>query len=109
MNFLSTAMDSLLTPAAQYGPGGGYGGGWGGHMMYGMGWLGGPFMIIFWILLIVAGVALVKWLFAASKKDGHAAPSGPSQDRSLAILRERYAKGEIDQEQFAAMKRELEA
>ena len=45
-------LDSLITPAAQYGPGGGPG--WGGNMMYGWGgWLGGPFMIIIWILLIV--------------------------------------------------------
>ncbi|MBV1714944.1 MAG: SHOCT domain-containing protein [Desulfarculus sp.] len=101
-------LHSLVTPSAQYGGGPG----WGGHMMYGWGgWLGGPFMIIIWILLIVAGVALIKWLFAASKKD-QAPPfslPAPGHDRSLAILRERYAKGEISSQEFQAMKAELEA
>ena len=101
MNVLTLGLGDLLaSQAAQYGPGGGPGGGWGGNMMYGMGWLGGPFMIVFYILLIVAGVALIKWLFASSKKEA-GPPGGPGPpDRSLAILRERYAKGEIDQEQF---------
>ncbi|MCF8034298.1 MAG: SHOCT domain-containing protein [Desulfarculaceae bacterium] len=104
MNFIASGLGSLVAPAAQYGPGGG----WGGHMMYGMGWLGGPFMIIIWILLIVAGVGLVKWLFASSKKE--AGPGlGQSPDRALAILRERYAKGEISQEEFAAMRQQLES
>lgn len=101
-------LHSLVTPSAQYGGGPG----WGGHMMYGWGgWLGGPFMIIIWILLIVAGVALIKWLFAASKKDQAPPFPPPAQghDRSLAILRERYAKGEISSQEFQAMKTDLEA
>lgn len=110
MPFNLLHLETLITPAAQYGPGGGPG--WGGHMMYGWGgWLGGPFMIIIWILLIVAGVALIKWLFAASRKDQASPLSLPAQghDRSLAILRERYAKGEISSQEFQAMKAELEA
>lgn len=102
-------LDALITPAAQYGSGPG---GWGGHMMYGWGgWLGGPFMMVFWILLIVAGVALVKWLFSMSRKD-QAAPLPPfaqPQDRSLSILRERYAKGEISTQEYQAMRAELGA
>ncbi|MFH2126330.1 MAG: SHOCT domain-containing protein [Pseudomonadota bacterium] len=101
-------LHGLVTPSAQYGGGPG----WGGHMMYGWGgWLGGPFMIIIWILLIVAGIALIKWLFAASKKDQASPFSLPAQghDRSLAILRERYAKGEISSQEYQAMKTELEA
>ena len=98
MNFNFPSLESILTPAAQYGggPGGGPGGAWGPHMMYGWGgWLGGPFMIIFWILLIVAGIALVKWLFSISRKDQAApfAPPSSGHDRALAILRERYARG----------------
>jgi len=101
MTTLPLNLEFFAAPSAQYGPGGG----WGGHMMYGMGWLGGPLMIVFWILLIVAGVALVRWLFAASRKDPAAPAAAP--DRSLAILKERYAKGEIDREQYQAMKKEL--
>ncbi|MBU1275311.1 MAG: SHOCT domain-containing protein [Proteobacteria bacterium] len=79
-------------------------------MMYGWGgWLGGPFMIVFWILLIVGGVALVKWLFSLSRKDqaGLLSPPAQTQDRSLAILRERYAKGEISSQEYQAMRAEL--
>jgi len=111
MPFNLLGLHSLVTPSTQYG---GYGGGpgWGGHMMYGWGgWLGGPFMIIIWILLIVAGIALIKWLFAASKKDQPTPLSFPAQghDRSLAILRERYAKGEINKEEYQAMKADLDS
>ncbi len=105
MNFLTQGLAYLAAPASQYGPGGG----WCGQMMYGMGWLGGPFMIIFWILLIVAGVALIRWLFSASKKDSPGHPAGQAPDRALAILKERFARGEIDGEQYRAMKQELEA
>ena len=101
MNLLPLNWEMIASQATQYGPGGG----WGGNMMYGMGWLGGPFMIVFYILLIVAGVALIKWLFASSRRADTQAPP----DRSLAILKERYARGEIDQDQYQAMKRELES
>lgn len=70
-------------------------GGWGLGMGLGM-W-------IFWILLIVFIVALVK-LFATG--------SGPSQgqaDKSpMKILRARYARGEIDEEEFKRRRQELE-
>jgi putative membrane protein len=106
------AQKALSEPLAQYGGGYGGGPGWGGHMMYGWGgWLGGPFMIIIWILIIVAGIALVKWLFAASRKDQTPSifHSTSGHDRSLAILRERYAKGEITKEEFDAMKADLDS
>jgi len=102
MNFLTQGLASLAAPASQYGPGGG----WCGQWFYGSGWLGGPLMIIFWILLIVAGVALVRWLFASSRS--FSAGPAPAPDRALAILKERYARGEIDREQYQAMKSELE-
>lgn len=68
-------------------------GGWGGM---GFGVIG---MSLFWILLIVAIVALIngRW------------PSGPAEDRrpdktALDILKERYARGEIDTEEFEQKK-----
>jgi putative membrane protein len=67
-------------------------GGWG----WGMGF-GGIFMILFWVLIALGIVALVKWLFSARG-------SGKS---ALDILKERYAKGEIDREQYEQMRRDL--
>lgn len=72
--------------------------GWGG------GWLGMIFQIALWVLLIAAAVAGIRWLLAASGK-GQA--TGTRRDNALAILRERYAKGELDKAQFEEMKADL--
>ena len=64
----------------------------------GFGWI---FMILFWVLVILAIVALAKWL--SSTRDG-----GPIR-RPLDILQERYARGEITREQYEQMRRDLQA
>lgn len=54
-------------------------------------------MILFWGAIIVLIVVLVRWL------SGHTGPqhSGtPAQKTPLDILRERFARGEIDKEEF---------
>lgn len=70
-----------------------------------MGWGYGPFawIHVFWWILIVVGIAaLVRVLI----RSDHGRPREP-QDRSLIILRERYARGEIDKAEFDARKRDL--
>ena len=71
---------------------------------WGMGWFGGVFMIIFWILIIVGLVFLIKWLIHMSKGHTEVRHSG---SRALEILRERYAKGEIQREEFEEKKKDL--
>lgn len=87
--------------------GGGYGG-WnmGPGMMggWGMGWLGMIFMVVFWGLVIVGLVLLIRWLIQATR--GEKSSSHPGS-RALEILKERYARGEITQEEFDRMKRDL--
>lgn len=85
---------------------GGPGMGWGTSMMWGGGWFGGIFMILFWILLIVGIIALVRWIIASNRTSGTGVPS--TAVSALEILKQRYAKGEIDRDQFIAMKRDLE-
>ena len=64
-----------------------------------MGWFGGGIMMItFWVLLIV----LVVWL--VREVSGKNARSGSS---ALEILKERYAKGEIDKKEFEAKKKDI--
>lgn len=66
------------------------GGGW-----YGMGW-GGPLMWILWILLAVIIFWVLKSLFGGGDGDTRERPaSTPMQ-----ILQERFARGEIDEEEF---------
>jgi putative membrane protein len=73
-----------------------------------MGWGGGwqffgVLQMLLWSVPIILGVVvLVKWLSSA-KRD---APS--LADRALEILRERYARGEIDKDEFDKRKRDLE-
>lgn len=66
---------------------------WYGPCGYG-GW--GLLWSVFWIALLVLGFYL---LFRAL--------SPKEEDRALKLLRERYARGEIDQETFERMKRDL--
>ena len=74
----------------------GYGG-------YGMGWFSGIFMIVVWGLVIVGIVLLVRWLAASSQKH----ETGGGADSPLEILKKRYARGEINKEEFETMKKDL--
>jgi putative membrane protein len=51
-------------------------------------------MVIFWAIVIFGIVALVRYL-----GHSHDASSTPTSDPE-AILRERFARGEVDEEQF---------
>ena len=78
---------------------------------FGWGWMlfGGLMMLLFWGALI----ALAFFAFRAlSRSSGGSArdlthPVVRSDDRALAILKERYAKGEIDKEQYERMRSDL--
>lgn len=71
---------------------------------WGMGWFGGIFMIVFWILILVGLVMVIRWLFQSNSKKGDSDHRG---SRAMDILKERYARGEIDKTQFEGMKRDL--
>ena len=70
----------------------GYGMGWG------LGWLG---MILFWLVPLVLVLVGVRFLMADGGRRGDGAASdAPPSSRALATLQERYAKGEINREEF---------
>ena len=69
--------------------------GWG--MGYGFGWI---FTILFWVLIILGVVYLVKVIAAGSKKDG-------KEETALDILNKRYARGEITKEELEKMKSDI--
>jgi len=61
-------------------------------------------MIIFWVLLIVGLVFLIKWLIQTTSIGKTDTRMGSS---AVEILKERYARGEIDQEEFKTKMRDL--
>ena len=71
---------------------------------WGMGWFGGIFMMIFWVLVLVGLVFLIKWLIQTTNR---VKSDAGNSNRSLGILKERYARGEIDTAEFETMKLEL--
>lgn len=68
----------------------------------GFGWV---FMVLFWVLIIVGIVALVKWMGTSSSAGGRSG-SG-SESKALDILKARFASGEIDEQEFQKRKREV--
>jgi len=76
-----------------------------GYGDYGMGWFGGILMITFWVVVIVGLVLLVRWLTTPARgQGGHIG----DQASPMEILKRRYAKGEIDKEEFDQKRKDLE-
>ncbi|MBK5101024.1 MAG: SHOCT domain-containing protein, partial [Desulfobacteraceae bacterium] len=73
--------------------------GWG----YGMSWFSQIFMILFWVAVIVGIVFLIRWLILSARTGSHTAVR---DDPALEILKRRYARGEIDKQEFEEKKRE---
>ena len=74
-------------------------------MMNGFGWgpgFGWISMIVFWGLVILGIAALAKWLMQQSSGGG-----SPRDKTPLAILQERYARGEIDRDQYEQTRQDL--
>ncbi|VBB45475.1 exported hypothetical protein [uncultured Desulfatiglans sp.] len=75
---------------------------------WGMGWFGGIFMLAIWILIIVGLIFLIRWLVHNTRSDSHAS-SGGGSSRALDILKERYARGEIDRQEFEEKKAHIQS
>ena len=70
------------------------------HDGFGMG-IGVSFMWLLWIVLLVVIVWLLKSVFSGRDSSGKTGKS------ALEILEERYARGEIDREEFEHKKKDL--
>lgn len=70
--------------------------GW--HMDNGMGWEGGLYMLIIFVLIVAGGIMVVRWSLRP----------GGGEDSALEILKRRYAQGELTKEQFEAMKKDIQ-
>ncbi|MDF0603381.1 SHOCT domain-containing protein [Psychromarinibacter sp. C21-152] len=74
------------------------------HMMWGggFGFFGGLMMLVFWAALIALVVLAVRWF------DGTGGSARTRRNEAMDILRQRFAKGEIDEEEFRRRKAALE-
>ena len=101
MSLVSTLLTDIVTQWRGYDYGHGPGMmGWG----FGMGWFGGIIMVIFWIAVIVGIVLLIRWLIISTRTASHGPSTGES---ALEILKKRYARGEIDKDEFEEKKKDL--
>ncbi len=73
-----------------------------GHMYGQMGWWGWVLMILFWAAVIFGVIYL---LVAVAGRGGR---DGGREKTPLEILKARYARGEIDREQFEQMKKDID-
>ena len=70
--------------------------------MMGFGMMGG--MLLFWIVLIGLAVLLVRGLYQTNQSSATNQPLSARQ-----ILEQRYSRGEINQEQYLLMLKDIQA
>ncbi len=66
--------------------------------LWGWGWMGSIGSIAAWLAVIAAAVMLARYAFVER---------GAGRARALRILEERYARGEIEQEEFLRRRADL--
>lgn len=100
---LMGALAGWVMPGAVFAQDRPYEWGWG---MHPMGWMWGAWgigmmliMLAFWGAVIVGLVLGIRWLVSQGKES--------RSDSALEILRQRYARGEINKDEFEAKKRDL--
>ena len=72
---------------------------------WGMHWFGLIFMFTVWVMVLLGLFFLVKWLIqtTSGKKEIYS-----GSNKALEILKERYARGEIDKSEFESKKKDLQ-
>ncbi len=85
---------------------GGYGGIYGDHQMMWGNWVMGLIMMLVMVIIVVVAIVLVLKAFGLG---GHENANPSSSSRALGILDERFAKGEIDKDEYEERKKALGA
>ncbi len=75
-------------------------------MDFGVGWgIGWLWMLLFWLTPILLVLAAVKYLFSGRPQSG--GESREDKVKALEVLEERYARGEINREEFIQKRDDL--
>lgn len=76
--------------------------------MMGVGWMNAALWVnlllgLGLLALVIIGIAGIQWLLSGA----HSSQPNRGPDRSLEIVRERYARGEINRDEFERMHQDL--
>jgi putative membrane protein len=71
-----------------------------GHMMWGFGWGMFPMMLLFFVLFCIVAFFFVRGCMGGTHRWGPSHPWGDPTHSGLQILNERFAKGEIQKEEY---------
>ncbi len=72
---------------------------------WGPGWGWGFLALVFWILVLVGIFILFRWILRTMRVSSQ--PGPVRKETELDILKGRYARGEIDKEEFEQKKKDL--
>jgi putative membrane protein len=90
-----------MTMGYGYGPGWGMMNGWG----YGYGF--GLVHMIVWIVILVVIISAVVWLVRSLAVPGGGYYLPPRRSAGLDVLEERYARGEINRDEYLQKKKDI--
>lgn len=70
----------------------------------GFGWFGFLMMAVFWMAVIAAAIWLFNNLFPQNRQS----TNGNEPETAVTILKKRYARGEMNKEEYEAIRHDLE-
>ena len=75
--------------------------------MMGYGWGAGGFWMLGGVLLMIGVIIVVVWAVMTVTRTGRTSTGDPSRPKPHQILRERFARGEISEQEFEQAKKVL--
>jgi len=73
----------------------------------GMGWMGMLFALLILIICAFILILIVRWLLQNSGAKSQSNVSNSPSSKAMELLKERYARGEIDRKEFEQKKQDL--
>jgi putative membrane protein len=72
---------------------------------WGMGWFNKISIAVFWILILMGLIFVIRWLIQNKKRDSDGTRC--NLNKALKILKKHYTRGELNKEEFERIKDDL--